>query len=103
MFYENVGEFVEVMDGLGWVKSEVVSGATIVIRPNQLAEVDGKKIYEDKRVRQAISMAVDNAVCLELGAAGLGRPADNCHVGAVHPEYDPSVRACRMTQPVLWH
>jgi peptide/nickel transport system substrate-binding protein len=90
-FYETVGEFVDIMDGLGWVKSEVVSGATIVIRPNQQAEVDGKKPYEDKRVRQALAMAVDNQVCLELGYASRGLAANNQHVGPVHPEHDASV------------
>ena len=32
-----------------------------------------------------------NAVCLELGMAGYGIPADNSHVGPMHPEYDPAV------------
>ena len=91
MNWESVGEFAELMDGLGLERSDVVSGATIVIRPNQLAEVDGKKPYADKRVRQALAMAVDNAVPLELGVNGRGVPADNCHVGPVHPEHDPSV------------
>jgi len=89
VFWETVGDFVEVMDDIGWTKSEVVSGATVVIRPNQVAEVDGKKPYEDVRVRQALSMAVDNAVCLELGYSGLGVPAENHHVAPVHPEYNP--------------
>ena len=79
------------MDGLGWEKSEVSSGSTIVIRPNQLAEVDGKKPYADKRVRQALAMAVDNNICLELGYSGLGMVANNHHAGPMHPEYDPSV------------
>jgi len=87
MLYESVGEFIDVMDSLGYVKSEVVTMNSIVIRPNQLAEVDGMKPYADKRVRQAISMAVDNAVCLELGAGGRGQPAENHHVGPIHPEY----------------
>ncbi|APG46835.1 ABC transporter substrate-binding protein [Phaeobacter porticola] len=87
MLYESVGEFIDVMDGLGYQKSEVVTMATIVVRPNQLAEVDGKQPYADKRVRQAISMAVDNAVCLELGYGGRGEPAENHHVGPIHPEY----------------
>ena len=91
MNWETVGEFIDIMDGIGLMRSDVVSGATIVIRPNQLAEVDGKKIYGDKKVRQALAMAVDNAVCLELGVAGQGIPADNCHVGPIHPEHDPSV------------
>ena len=46
--------------------------STVVVRPNQLAEVGGMQPYEDRRVRQAISMAVDNAVILELGYAGRG-------------------------------
>ncbi|MEM9797053.1 MAG: ABC transporter substrate-binding protein [Pseudomonadota bacterium] len=89
--YENVGEYVDIFDGIGWNKSEVTTGSTIVIRPNQEAEVNGQKPYADKRVRQALAMAVDNAVLLELGYAGQGVPADNCHVGPVHPEHDASV------------
>jgi len=87
MLYESVGEFIQIMDGLGFVKSEVVTGATVVIRPNQLAEVNGVRPYQDKRVRQAIHMAVNNAVCLELGYGNLGVPAENHHVAPVHPEY----------------
>ncbi|WP_420002711.1 ABC transporter substrate-binding protein [Arenibacterium sp. LLYu02] len=87
MLYESVGEFIDVMDGLGFVKSEVVTMATIVVRPNQLAEVNGMKPYADKRVRQAITMAVDNAVCLELGTGNRGIVAENHHVGPAHPEY----------------
>lgn len=87
MLYESVGEFIDVMDGLGYKKSEVVTMSSIVIRPNQLAEIDGKKPYADKRVRKAIQMAVDNSVCLELGYGGRGEPAENHHVGPIHPEY----------------
>ncbi len=87
MLHESVGEFIDVMDGLGYEKSEVITMATIVIRPNQLAEVDGKQIYADKRVRQALQMAVDNEVLLELGYGGRGAPAENHHVGPIHPDY----------------
>lgn len=89
--WESVGEYVDIFDGIGLTRSEIASGFTIVIRPNQLAEVDGKKPYADKRVRQALAMAVDNAICLELGMSGYGVVADNCHVGPMHPEHDPSV------------
>jgi len=91
VLWETVGDFVDVMDGLGWNKSEVASGATIVIRTNQDAEVDGKKVYADKRVRQALAMAVNNDVCLELGYSNRGLPAQNSHAGPMHPETDPSV------------
>ena len=36
-------------------------------------------------------MAVDNSVCLELGYAGKGSPANNFHSGPMHPEHDDSV------------
>lgn len=87
-FYSMEGEFIDIMSTLdGWVENSIATAATIVIRPNQLAEVDGKQPYADKRVRQAISMAVDNAVLLELGVGGRGIQAENHHVGPMHPEY----------------
>ncbi|MEP5155126.1 ABC transporter substrate-binding protein [Planktotalea sp.] len=88
MTYRIDGDFVEVFDTLdGWVKSETPTANTIVIRPNQAAEVDGMKPYADVRVRRALAMAVDNAVCLELGFAGNGTVAENHHVSPLHPEY----------------
>ena len=87
-FYSMEGEYIDIMGTIdGWVENTIASAATILIRPNQLAEIDGKKTYGDKRVRQAISMAVDNAVLLELGYAGRGIVAENHHVGPMHPEY----------------
>ena len=92
VFYENVGEYVDIMEGIGWENSEIATGSTIVVRPNQLAvDADGKAPYADRRVRQALAMAVDNSICLELGYSGKGAPADNHHSGPMHPEYDPSV------------
>ena len=88
MTYSIEGEFIDIFDTLdGWNRNEIVTASTIVIRPNQLAEVDGMKPYADKRVRQAITMAVDNEVLLELGYAGRGIVAENHHVGPMHPEY----------------
>jgi len=87
-FYSMEGEYIDVMSTLdGWVENEIATAATIVIRPNQLAEIDGMKPYEDKRVRNALQLAVDNAVLLELGYAGRGIVAENHHVGPMHPEY----------------
>ena len=41
MLYETTGDFVEVFDSLGqWAKSSAVTASTIVIRPNQQAEVE---------------------------------------------------------------
>lgn len=83
-------EMVELMDTLeGFDRNDIVTAATVVIRPNQKALVDGKAIYADVRVRRALQMAVDPAVCLELGIGGLGTVAENHHVGPMHPDYAP--------------
>ncbi|MEM9603310.1 MAG: ABC transporter substrate-binding protein [Pseudomonadota bacterium] len=87
MNWESNGEFVEIFDSIGMTKSEAVTAATIVIRTNQEAEVNGTKPYADARVRRALALAVDNASILELGVAGLGTPAENHHVCPIHPEY----------------
>lgn len=80
--YETTGDFVSILDGLGLVKSEVVTAATIVCRTNI-----GNKPYDDVRVRQAIQLAVDNEIVLQLGYGGLGSVAENHHVCQIHPEY----------------
>ncbi|WP_371060167.1 ABC transporter substrate-binding protein [Rhodosalinus sp. 5P4] len=87
MLYESVGEFIDILDAIGWTKSEAVTANTITIRPNQEAMVGDIKPYADARVRRALALAVDNAVCLELGYAGLGTVAENHHVCPIHPEY----------------
>ncbi|GHF40275.1 ABC transporter substrate-binding protein [Seohaeicola zhoushanensis] len=88
MLYSVDGDYIDIMGALdGWTQHEIVTAATVVIRPNQLAEVDGKKPYADPKVRQAIMLAVDNNVLLELGYGGRGQVAENHHVGPMHPEY----------------
>lgn len=88
MTYSVDGDFIDILGTLdGWAQHEIATAATIVIRPNQLAEVNGMKPYEDVRVRKAITMAVDNAVLLELGLGGRGITAENHHVAPFHPEY----------------
>jgi peptide/nickel transport system substrate-binding protein len=87
MVYESLGEFIEILDGVGGPKSEAVTANTVVIRPNQTAEVDGIMPYADVRVRRALAMAVDNNVLLELGFSGNGTVAENHQVAPIHPEY----------------
>jgi len=79
MTYETVGEFVDLFAAVGWEQSEVVTAATVVIRPNQ-----NNAPYDDVRVRRAIAMAVDPQVCLDLGINGQGITAENHHVAPVH-------------------
>ena len=87
VIWEVDGDYIQMFESIGWTKTSVASGATVVIRPNQETE----PAYADKRVRQALAMAVDNNIVLELGIAGVGVPAENHHAGAMHPEFDPSV------------
>ncbi len=81
--YETVGDFIEQLDALGWKKLEVVTAATIVVRMNSASS----ELYKDKAVRQAIQLAVDPKVVLELGYSNLGTTAENHHACPVHPEY----------------
>lgn len=80
--YQSVGEFIDVLDSLGWTLSEAVTSATLAVRFNQLAEE-----YKDVNVRRALVMAVDNNVVLELGYSNRGTLAENHHVCPIHPEY----------------
>nr|WP_325250438.1 ABC transporter substrate-binding protein [Amylibacter sp.] len=86
--YRTDGEYIDVFETLdGWNRSTTVTANTIVARCNQVAEVDGKVPYADKRVRKALAMAVDNAVVLELGFGNNGVVAANHQVSPIHPEY----------------
>ena len=57
-------------------------GRTLVARTNVT-----QKPYDDQRVRNALQMAVDNNVVLQLGYAGRGTVGENHHVCPIHPEY----------------
>lgn len=87
MVYETIGDYVEIIDSLGWDRSEAITAATVVLRPNQQAEMGGITPYADPRVRRALAMAVDREVLLELGYSGQGALAENHHVAPIHPEY----------------
>ncbi|UUX50751.1 ABC transporter substrate-binding protein [Nisaea acidiphila] len=80
--YQTTADFVEILDSLDLKKSEAVTAATIVARMNI-----ANKPYDDQRVRQALQLAVDNSVVLQIGYGNAGTPAENHHVGPMHPEY----------------
>lgn len=80
--YQSLADYIDILDSLGLKKHEIVTAATIVIRTNI-----NNAPYDDVRVRQALAAAVDNKTILELGYNGLGVPAENHHVGPLHPEY----------------
>lgn len=79
---ETPSDFVSVLDGLDLTRSEVATATTLVARTNV-----ANKPYDDKRVRNALQMAVDNNVVLQLGYNGLGTVGENHHVAPIHPEY----------------
>lgn len=82
--YESVGDFIGMLDDLGWQKSEIVTAGTICLRFNQASD-----LYKTREVRRALQAAVDNRVLLELGYNNLGTPAENHHACPIHPEYAP--------------
>ncbi len=80
--YETTPDYVKALDDLSLNKNEAVTSITIVARTNVT-----NKPYDDKRVRNALQLAVDNSVVLQLGQGGAGIPAENHHVAPIHPEY----------------
>ena len=80
--YESVGEFIDILDGMGLVKEELVTASTIVVRMNSNSD-----LYKDKAVRSAVQLAVDPKVVLELGYNNLGATGENHHMFPIHPEY----------------
>jgi len=80
--YQTTGEFVDILDSFGLNKTTVVTAATVVCRTNM-----SNAPYDDKRVRNALQMAVDNQTVLDLGYSGRGQVAENHHVCPIHPEY----------------
>jgi peptide/nickel transport system substrate-binding protein len=80
--YQTVGEFIDLFSAVGWERSDVTTGATVVVRPNQL-----NAPYDNPEVRRAILEAVDLSVVLELGVNGQGTVGENHHVCPIHPEY----------------
>ncbi len=79
---ETSPDFAQTNDDAGLIRESAVTATTMVARMNTQAPP-----FTDQRVRNAVQLAVDNAVVLELGVAGLGSVAENHHVAPVHPEY----------------
>ncbi|PBB32319.1 MULTISPECIES: ABC transporter substrate-binding protein [unclassified Mesorhizobium] len=82
--FETPADFIDPLDKMELVKSEVATATTLVARTNIT-----HKPYDDKRVRNALQMAVDNNQVMQLGYAGRGTVGENHHVSPIHPEYYP--------------
>ena len=70
------------LEEAGIVSTGIPTAGTIVARMKST-----RPPYDDPRVRQAIQAAVDNTIVMEIGIEGRGEPAENHHVGPMHPEY----------------
>ncbi|MBZ9763714.1 ABC transporter substrate-binding protein [Mesorhizobium sp. CA8] len=82
--FETPADFIDPLDKMDLVKSEVATATTLVARTNIT-----HKPYDDKRVRNALQMAVDNNQVMQLGYNGRGTVGENHHVAPIHPEYYP--------------
>lgn len=80
--HETTADYVSIMEGIGATTSEAVTASTIVARTNV-----ANKPYDDQKVRNALQLAVDNNVVLQLGYGNAGVAAENHHVCQIHPEY----------------
>ena len=83
-------EFVDMLSTMDLVQTEVATATTLVCRTNI-----SKAPYDDKKVRNALQMAVDNETVLKLGYSGRGIPGENHHVAPIHPEYYPLPKKTR--------
>ncbi|MGP2493307.1 ABC transporter substrate-binding protein [Mesorhizobium sp. PUT5] len=87
---ETPADFIDILDKMDLVKSEVATATTLVARTHV-----ANKPYDDQRVRNALQMAVDNNVVLQLGYNGRGTVGENHHVSPIHPEYYPLPKKTR--------
>ena len=69
-------------DALGLERAVALTATTAVARMNT-----ERPPFDSQVLRNAVQLAVDNEVPLELAIAGMGTVADNHHVAPVHPEY----------------
>lgn len=80
--YQTPADSIDQLDAIGLDKSEIATGATIVIRTNVK-----NPPFDNREVRKAMQLATDNQVVLNIGYNGLGEVAANHHVGPMHIEY----------------
>ncbi len=79
---ETTNNIEEVFNSIGLERAVALTATTAVARMNVNAAP-----FDNKELRSAVQLAVDNSICLELAIASLGTVADNHHVAPVHPEY----------------
>lgn len=79
---ETTEDIATALDDLGLVRSSMPTAATIVARMRM-----DTAPYTSKDLRNAVQLAVDNDLVLQLGIDGDGLVAQNHHVAPFHPDY----------------
>lgn len=79
---ETTEDIATALDDLDLVRSSMPTAATIVARMRM-----DTAPYTSKELRNAVQLAVDNDLVLQLGIDGDGLVAQNHHVAPFHPEY----------------
>ncbi|CDX24953.1 Extracellular solute-binding protein family 5 [Mesorhizobium plurifarium] len=90
LVYETPADFIDALGKMGLKESGIETATALVARTNVT-----KKPYDDKRVRNALQMAVDNESVLQLGYGARGTVGENHHVSPIHPEYFPLPKKTR--------
>ncbi|WP_435168055.1 ABC transporter substrate-binding protein [Falsirhodobacter sp. 1013] len=96
---QTVADNIRAMEDLGWVASQAESSATLAVRFQQQDPT-----FADRRVRQALQLAVDNGIVLDIGVNGLGIRGENHHVSPLQPDYarvDPPATDIPAAQALL--
>jgi peptide/nickel transport system substrate-binding protein len=97
--HETAADILSQAETMGLSSSEIATGSTIVARFNV-----GNPPYDDVKVRRAAQLAVDNSAILQIALNNHGKPADNHHVGPMHPEFadiGPHVRKVEEAKALL--
>jgi peptide/nickel transport system substrate-binding protein len=80
--YEAAITQLDALKKLGHIQLHQVTTAQTAV-----ARVQPVKPFDDKRVRQALRLAVDSNAVLQLAHKGLGSVGEHHHVSPIHPEY----------------
>ena len=73
--YQTTGDYIDVHEGLGMNIVEAVTAATVIARVNVSVAP-----YDNKKVRNALQMAVDNQVITDIGFQGRGSALSLIHI-----------------------
>src|SRR5262245_9810621 len=73
---------LDALQKMGYLQLHQVTTAQTAV-----ARVQPAKPFDDKRVRQALRLAIDSNAVLQLAHRGLGTVGEHHHVSPIHPEY----------------